>query len=741
MSTSPSSPGTSLWDHRLWTFKKSSLDIQPDLPDKLKDIQLEDSEDDDDNEDINNDSELDQNVKSHPNDQWLKYVDAPHSCDLCCKLVIREDRLPSNALGRGGRCIFRLPMSDRKMWKAGKKCPLFRYLCSVFQERRRLRPHRHSAYAAVASDVDMGTNSVPTHSLRKDLFIGIRDGQIKFLYRWPRFRYDDEDLPVGDALLPLPGTPEALNHIRLTSDWAYSRAKTWIQECISKHDSCRLQPSDFVPTRLLDVASIRDNKICLVESKAIPNIKKSARWAALSYVWGGLQPVRTLKDNINSHHKGIPLDELPPTIRHSITVCQSITIPYLWVDCLCIIQDDNDDLGVELQFMAEIYQYSTVTINAASAASVHQGFLQDRPLYFYEDTVQPVQIKFEPLKGSANSGVTGFLLKNNLSYGLEHLDPIHTRAWTYQERKLPMRSIYYSTAGMEWSCRHLVASTVTNTEKLYDDRLLGEGPTVPGQELTPWSVIVQDYTQRNLSFPSDKITAVAAIAAIYEQEQKKTYVAGLWKEDMPECLIWHVMVGEMKPRYEMYTGPSWSWASTDSHVSYQIAHNEEGIVYHTTVLKAESELVMPKAKFAAVKSASLLLQGQVHRATLKVDFETVDTFLDGVSTKQKNVKVTVTAARAYTDKIAVKLDAWEDAWLGESGTANLEVLLLPLFERTRHDPDIGRPGWGGLVIVEVKNGAYRRIGFFIEYFYKRTVGRVSFADFIIGAEVRDLLMV
>ncbi|KAK4167497.1 heterokaryon incompatibility protein-domain-containing protein [Cladorrhinum sp. PSN259] len=738
MSSSPNSPRrTGLWDHRLWTFQKSSLDSPPDLADRLRDSQVKDS-DDDDGGHIESEPEPDQNVKSHPDDEWLKYLDAPHSCELCCKLVIREDWLPSNALGQGGRCILRLPMSDRKMWKAGKRCPLFRYLCSVFQKTRCLLPHRHSAYAAVASYVDMGADLTSSGSLRKDLFVGIRDGKIKFLYRWPRFRYDNEDTPAGDALLPL---PEYLNYTRVTSDWAFSKAKTWIEECISEHDSCRLKPSDFVPTRLLDVASIRDSKIRLVESKSIPGINNSARWAALSYVWGGLQPVRTLKDNIANHYKGIPLDKLPPTIQHSITVCQKISIPYLWIDCLCIIQDDNGDLGVELQVMAQIYQYSTVTINASSAASVHQGFLQDRPLYFYEDSVQPVQINFESSKGSVNSGITGFLLLNDLNYGLEELDPIRTRAWTHQEAKLPMRSLHYSTAGIEWSCRHVVTSKAINRERISDGRLPRENPVVPGQELTPWSAIVQQYTQRNLSFPADKITAVGAIAAIYQQDTKKTYVAGMWKEDMPECLLWHVIKPDQKPRYGIYTGPSWAWASVDSPVSYETYHNEKGVVYYGTILKAESELVIPKAQFAAVKSASLLLRGRVHRATLRIDFETMDTGAVNAPVGNKTAKVTVTKARAYADKIGVDLDAWEDGWLGESGSVSLDVLLVPLFERTYHDPGMGRPGWGGLVIVGAGTGPYHRIGFFTEYFYKRNVGRVTFQEFVVGSEVQDLLII
>ncbi|KAK0667107.1 hypothetical protein QBC41DRAFT_396583 [Cercophora samala] len=321
--------GISLWDHRLWTPNKSSLDIPPDLSDRLKDTQLEDGEDDGEEDDAG-DSVLDENIKSHPDDKWLKYIDAPHSCDLCGKVVVREDQLPGNAFGRGGLCT--------------KEC-----------------------------------------------------GKTKFVYRWPRFRFDDEDSPAGDALLPL---PEALNHTRVASDWAYSKAKTWwMQDCTLHHASCRLKPSSFVPTRLLDVAAIYDNRIGLVESKTVSNIENPARWAALSY-------------------------------------------------------------------QAQIYQYSTVTINAASSGSVHQGFLQDRPIYFYEDTVHPVQITFQPSNSSTN--------------------------------------------------------------------------------------------------------------------------------------------------------PNWSWASTDSQVSIEVVRgDEEGVVFHGAVVKAEAELAMPKARFTAVKSASLMMRGRVHRAGLR----------------------------------------------------------------------------------------------------------------------------
>jgi Heterokaryon incompatibility protein (HET) len=49
---------------------------------------------------------------------------------------------------------------------------------------------------------------------------------------------------------------------------------------------------------------------------------------------------------------------------------------YLWIDALCIVQDDEDDSATESSEMAGVYGRSALTLSATMANSVSSGFLQ-----------------------------------------------------------------------------------------------------------------------------------------------------------------------------------------------------------------------------------------------------------------------------------------------------------------------------------------------------------------------------
>ncbi|KAF2179661.1 hypothetical protein K469DRAFT_595198, partial [Zopfia rhizophila CBS 207.26] len=98
-------------------------------------------------------------------------------------------------------------------------------------------------------------------------------------------------------------------------------------------------------------------------------------YAALSYCWGGEQ--RHILRSIvpDSWHSAILYPQLLQTIKVTIRVTQEIRLQYLWVDALCIIQDDQQDMREQITFMAEIYEQDFVTISAARARTAGDGFL------------------------------------------------------------------------------------------------------------------------------------------------------------------------------------------------------------------------------------------------------------------------------------------------------------------------------------------------------------------------------
>lgn len=86
--------------------------------------------------------------------------------------------------------------------------------------------------------------------------------------------------------------------------------------------------------------------------------------------------IKTLKDTYQSHLAEIPWEELPELFRDAIALCRSIGIEYLWIDSLCIIQDDLDDWRREGSKMASIYANSCITFAASASRSAREGLFR-----------------------------------------------------------------------------------------------------------------------------------------------------------------------------------------------------------------------------------------------------------------------------------------------------------------------------------------------------------------------------
>jgi len=63
----------------------------------------------------------------------------------------------------------------------------------------------------------------------------------------------------------------------------------------------------------------------------------------LSYCWGKDGHVVTTKKDLTQHMQAIDLQSLPTTLRDAVPITRLLGFRYLWIEALCIAQDDDED--------------------------------------------------------------------------------------------------------------------------------------------------------------------------------------------------------------------------------------------------------------------------------------------------------------------------------------------------------------------------------------------------------------
>ena len=134
-----------------------------------------------------------------------------------------------------------------------------------------------------------------------------------------------------------------------------------------------------MPARLLKVHSAADGHLhaCIVPTTN----QEVYRYLALSYCWGGDQQHKTTDKTILETKGTVDISRLPRTIQDAVTVTINLGYNYLWVDSVCIVQDNEQDRTAEIAKMPAIYSNAVCTITASCPADAWEGFLGDRVKY------------------------------------------------------------------------------------------------------------------------------------------------------------------------------------------------------------------------------------------------------------------------------------------------------------------------------------------------------------------------
>lgn len=151
-----------------------------------------------------------------------------------------------------------------------------------------------------------------------------------------------------------------------------------MEGCEKHHPQCRVTQTQL-PTRLIDLLPASP---CLVEVADHQEVLQA--YVTLSHCWGHStlgEPTKTTRENVQARKKGIPLISLSPLFRDVVHLVRTVGFRYLWIDSLCIIQNDAADWGKESQAMAKVYANASFNIASTFLPDSNCSLFEQRLLW------------------------------------------------------------------------------------------------------------------------------------------------------------------------------------------------------------------------------------------------------------------------------------------------------------------------------------------------------------------------
>jgi hypothetical protein len=413
--------------------------------------------------------------------------------------------------------------------------------------------------------------------------------------------------------------------------------------------------STFQPSRLLDLGSDLDNGDFRLINTADGEATNPLQYAALSYCWGpeqdAKQQLKTLSSNFRKHRSSIAFASATRVVQDAVTAARALSIRYLWIDALCIIQDNSDDWNRESGQMGSIYANAYVTFCTSTSASCMEGFLTRPPAINikFGSRLRPDIQGIYSLRHQRSKNNHAFANIQSISMHLDTNDLIvagtwSQRAWTLQEQHLSRRRIYFGCSRVYLHCsedqlREPLDYCPDYEDKNYNsfrDQVLRYNKERNIQLLHhDWEELISIYVNRLVTYKTDTFPAISGLARVMAAELGDTYLAGLWKNDLPRGLLWtssqkvdnwDALLHRLTlPSANQYISPSWSWASmgrayeppsftTDATISGHFAIDEEDDV--ETGFRSECSIV---AAWCTPISADLNEYGQIIHGELHVE--------------------------------------------------------------------------------------------------------------------------
>ncbi|KAH7395576.1 heterokaryon incompatibility protein-domain-containing protein [Cadophora sp. MPI-SDFR-AT-0126] len=485
---------------------------------------------------------------------------------------------------------------------------------------------------------------------------------------------------------------------------------TWLRECKSSHPRCN-NTIRQMPKRLIDVGR-NGSPPKLVASTELT--EDSVKYATLSYCWGE-STFKTMKASVEGYHYKIPFEQLPRTYQDAIVFARTLNIQYLWIDALCIVQDDNTEWQEEAARMQDIYAGSELTIAATDAPDGSAGC-------FPEVDTSPSLHTLES---------TEMFTTTNSTSGREYLVQIrvgdlrqvtgdsilNTRGWVLQEMVLSHRILHCMTSGLFWQCkthaRFEMGLVFDYSTPAMRHTLSGALELGSESMHRHWWTWMTSYSGREFSFPTDRLPAMAGLVRHYQAASNDKPMLGLWERSFTQDLLWTRMgaLNSWKTGCELPNMPSWSWLSCLTMIEFDFwglsddeSHKEKFqiVTDHSTLVDWDIQW-SSEPLVSDIKSTRVVVEGPVIELTFSTSPESLSFTPPYLSVNDEELDF-------EKSKIPWRCTAQFDSFDAKDSVFPAQYLCLLLRSRVYKIGNHSKEAFLILDPVSESENVYRRIG-------------------------------
>lgn len=341
------------------------------------------------------------------------------------------------------------------------------------------------------------------------------------------------------------------------------RVSSWIRDCEMNHDH-ELSPA-FQHLRVLNIYLIDVTNNQLVQGTT------SRRYIALSYVWGSVSGLQTTRKNVAAFMAPRGLlrykSQIPKAVRDAMKLVRKLQERYLWVDTLCIEQNNQEHKELHISNMDAIYHLAHLVVIAHSgenAESALPGLSRGTRIKGAKGRLLGDDIAhLKPFSRFA----TGTQLETIKPSPYERLGRYETRGWTFQEEILARRALLFNNYNVSFRCDEGVHhDQIGCSIRMWDtssndfraflyEQTQNLDPANLRAAAYRFGKLVEGYTQRTLTYSSDKLNAIGGILRVFNNSLGGEVFYGI-----PESLITYGVLFEALSSARDARFPSWSWA-------------------------------------------------------------------------------------------------------------------------------------------------------------------------------------